>query len=93
MDPRRGGETGGLTGDVRVGDRALRADDVIAMTGDVIELVRHVADVLGGLGRRLERRQVVITGSIVPPVPVRPGDHVRFDLVPIGGVEVRFAGS
>jgi 2-keto-4-pentenoate hydratase len=94
MDPaRRGGATSGLTGDVRIGDRTLHTDDVTAMTGDPVELVRHVADVLDSIGRHLEGGQVVITGSIVPPLTVRPGDHVRFDLDPIGGDVVRFAGS
>ena len=44
-------------------------------------------------GTGLREGHIVITGSIVPPVPVRPGDRVRFDLEPVGGVEVRFVGS
>jgi 2-keto-4-pentenoate hydratase len=90
---RPGGATEGLVGEVRVGDRTVRADDVTAMTGDPVELVRHVADVLGALGRSLEAGQVVITGSIVQPIAVRPGDHVRFGLAPVGEVDVRFVAS
>lgn len=93
MDPsRRGGSTGGLVGRVRLGVREQIVDDVTATTGDPIDLVRHVADVLAAFGRRLEAGQVVITGSIVPPLTVRPGDLLRFELSPMGSVEVRFAG-
>jgi len=97
-DPsRRGGPTDGLVGRIGVGARQGSGDageqvvdDVAAATGDPIELVRHVAEVLAGFGRRLEAGQVVITGSIVPPLAIRPGDHVRFELSPIGSIHVSF---
>jgi 2-keto-4-pentenoate hydratase len=90
---RHGGSADGLVGRVCVGEREQATDDVTAMTGDLIDLIRHVAGVLAGFGRRLEAGQVVITGSIVPPVGVHPGDRLRFELDPIGAVAVRFAAT
>lgn len=106
-DPSRaGGSTEGLVGRVRrvaegrsdggaegtsVGAEERVVDDVTAATGDPVDLVRHVARVLAGFGRRLEAGQVVITGSIVPPRAVHPGDRLSFELSPIGSIDVRFS--
>lgn len=60
-------------------------------TEDLIDIVRHVADLLAAFGERLRGGQLVITGSVVPPLFVEPGEEVSFHLEPIGGVSVRFA--
>ena len=57
----------------------------------VVDRVRQVADMLGAFGERLRAGQVIITGSITPPLWVEPGEQLQFDLVPSGSVSVRFA--
>ncbi len=63
-------------------------DRLHALTGDPVDIVRHVAKVLAGCGRRLRAGEVVITGSIVPPVLGVAGDMVRYTLDPAGSVTV-----
>jgi len=59
-----------------------------ALTGDPVDVVRHVATVLASAGRTLRAGEVVITGSVVPPVFGQTGTRVRFALDPVGEVEV-----
>ncbi len=84
----------GLTGRIqRNGTEAARTSDPQANTGDLIDIVRHVADVLAAFGEQLRAGQIIITGSIVPPLWVEAGEEVRFRLDPIGSVSVRFAAT
>jgi 2-keto-4-pentenoate hydratase len=53
-------------------------------------LLRHVADLLDAFGERLSGGEVVITGSIVPPMPVAPGDRVEYELNPLGRLSIAF---
>jgi 2-oxopent-4-enoate/cis-2-oxohex-4-enoate hydratase len=48
------------------------------------------AELLGALGERLRAGEVVITGAIVPAQPVAPGQEVRVELGPLGGLSLRF---
>lgn len=62
-----------------------------ALTGDPVEVVMHVAAVLAAAGRTLRAGEIVITGSVVPPVFGQAGTRVRFALAPVGEVEVTLA--
>jgi 2-keto-4-pentenoate hydratase len=89
---RAGGVLDGLTGRIlRNGTEAARTSDPQANTGNLIDIVRHVADVLAACGEQLRAGQVIITGSIVPPLWVEAGEEVDFQLDPLGGVSIRFA--
>jgi 2-keto-4-pentenoate hydratase len=59
-----------------------------ALTGPLVELVCHLADVLAALGEALRAGEVVIAGSVVPPLDVAAGEILRFELAPFGAVEV-----
>jgi len=89
---RAGCKVEGVTGRVfRRGAEAARTSDPQANVGKLVEIVRHVADVLAAFGERLRAGEVIITGSIVPPLFVEPDeDGVAYELDPIGGVSVRF---
>ena len=53
--------------------------------------MRHVADVLAAFGERLRAGEIIITGSVVPPLTLEPGeDDIAFEVDPLGGVAVRF---
>jgi 2-keto-4-pentenoate hydratase len=78
---------GRLTGP---GGAERTVEDPLALTEDPLDVVRHVADLLGEFGEALRAGEIVISGSIVPPIPVAPGDAVSYALDPVGEVSIRF---
>jgi 2-keto-4-pentenoate hydratase len=92
-DSRAGARISGLTARViRRGAETARTDDLEANTGRLIEIVRHVADLLDGCGERLRAGSVIICGSVVPPLFVEPNEtEITYALDPIGSVTARFA--
>lgn len=89
---RAGGDLDGLTATVeRDGARLASTDDLVALTGDVIDNVLHVARLLASLGERLRGGELIITGSIVPPIVADGATGVRYALEPIDTVSVRLA--
>jgi 2-keto-4-pentenoate hydratase len=90
--PWTGSVPAGLRASVaRGGEEVAATDEVEEMTGDVVGLVALVADVLASFGERLAAGDVVIAGSVVPPLAVDPGDELAFTLEPIGEVAVSLA--
>jgi 2-keto-4-pentenoate hydratase len=89
---RAGARTDGLTCRVmRRGAEVARTSDPQANTGEWVEIVRHVADVLAAFGERLRAGEIIITGSVVAPLTIEPGeDGIAFAVDPIGGVSIRF---
>jgi 2-keto-4-pentenoate hydratase len=75
----------------RNGEEVAATDDATELTGDPVELVRHVARTLEAAGERLQEGDVVICGSVVAALEVAPGDEVVVELDPLGTVSVRFA--
>jgi 2-keto-4-pentenoate hydratase len=91
---RAGGVVDGLHGHVaRNGGAFAQTSDPQALTGELIGIVRHVADTLSAFGQTLRAGQIIITGSIVPPLWVEPGEEIEFRLDPVGSVSVRFAAN
>ena len=92
---RAGGLLDGLTG------RVLRNGSEIAnvtgppalqeLTGELLDIVRHVANVLAVFDETLQAGQIIIAGSIIPPLWVTPGEEIVFNLAPVDTVSVRFA--
>ena len=64
--------------------------DLQALTGDMIELVKHVANTLSLFGEMLRAGDVIITGSIIPPLSVATGDSVSYKLESIDALSVKF---
>jgi 2-keto-4-pentenoate hydratase len=60
-------------------------------TGAPGELLAIAARRLALVGERLRAGQVVICGSLLPPLPVAPGDRVALDLGELGSLEVSFS--
>jgi 2-keto-4-pentenoate hydratase len=88
---RAGGKREGLLARViRNGSEVARTSDLQALTGEMIDIVRHVANVLAVCGERLRAGELIITGSIVPPLWVLHGEELVFALDPIGSVAIRF---
>ena len=81
----------GLGGRVVVdGAVVAAAEDAEANTGEIVEAVRLTAELLGAVGERLRSGDVVITGSIVPPVPVEVGQSCVVELDVLGSLRLTF---
>jgi 2-keto-4-pentenoate hydratase len=89
---RAGGGTAGLTARVfRRDTQVAQTSDPEAATGKIVDIVRHVADLLAAFGEQLSAGDVVIAGSVVPPLLVEPDETgVAHTLDPIGRVSVAF---
>src|SRR5262249_12326721 len=60
--------------------------------GEWVGIVRHVADVLAAFGARLRSGEIIITGSVVPPLTIEPGEEaIAFEVDPVASVAVRFS--
>ena len=92
---RAGGVLDGLTCRVlRNGSEIARASDpqpLQALTGELIDIVRHTANLLGAFGESLQAGQIIIAGSITPPLWVAAGEEIGFQLTPLDTISVRFA--
>jgi 2-keto-4-pentenoate hydratase len=87
-----GGVIAGLTARVqRNGAEIANTADLQALTGELIGIIQHVANLLGAFGEKLQAGQIVIAGSIIPPIWVQSGEEITFQLHPIDTVTVRFA--
>jgi 2-keto-4-pentenoate hydratase len=86
---RAGGLLDGLVGTVdRDGVRLATVDDLEAAPGDLLGNVMHVANLLAAVGETLRAGEIIITGSIVPPIRADGPTRVRYVLDPLGTVEV-----
>jgi 2-keto-4-pentenoate hydratase len=94
---RAGGVLEGLTCRVlRNGSEIANVSDpqtLQRLTGELIDIVRQTANLLAAFGESLEAGQVIITGSITPPILVEPGEEIVFQLAPIDAISIRFAPS
>lgn len=81
----------GLTVLVHVGGEVVaETDDPQALNGRLEDVVRLLHE---SLGDRVRPGDVVIAGSAVPPIPVAPGQEIRYELAPLGSIAVSFAVS
>jgi len=89
---RAGGAADGLTCRImRRGAEFARTTDPQANTGRWVEIVSHVANVLAAFGERLRAGEVIITGSVVPPIAIEPDESsLAFALDPVGAISVNF---
>lgn len=75
---------------VRRGVEAGVMSDLEVNTGKVIDIVRHVADTLAAFGEMLRAGEIIICGSVFPPVFIEAADDgFSFLLEPIGTASVR----
>ena len=89
---RAGGSVAGLTSRlIRRGAEASRTSDPEALTGKLTDIVAHVANTLAAFGEKLAAGDVIITGSITPPLMLEPDEtELTHALDPIGEVSVHF---
>jgi 2-keto-4-pentenoate hydratase len=60
---------------------------------ELIDIVRHVADTLGAFGETLRAGHIIITGSLVTPLPMPAGNEFFFELQPIDAISVKLSAA
>jgi 2-keto-4-pentenoate hydratase len=92
-DPARAGaDLTGLEARIRqVGHEEVRTDQLETLAGNVIDVVTHLASLLTGVGETMKAGEVVICGSVIPPLKLTPGSPVEFGLHPMPPISVRTA--
>ena len=89
-DPARGGaDLSGLEARITVDGQELhRTTRLEEMTGQLVDVVSHLAALLGEHGEAMRAGDVVICGSVVPPIDLAPGMTVGFELHPMRPISV-----
>ena len=90
---RSGGGTAGLTSRlIRRGAETASTTEPEALTGKLPDIVALVANTLAAYGEKLSAGDVIITGSITPPI-ILERDEIRLThaLDPIGEVSIQFS--
>jgi len=89
-----GGNLLGLNARVfRNGAEMASTSDLESLTGELIANLAYVADLLAHFGETLRAGQIVIAGSITPPIWVEPGETIGFHLQPMQPISVNFAAT
>jgi 2-keto-4-pentenoate hydratase len=89
-EERAGLAVDGLVARVLIDGREVATTaDLQAITGAYSHLVATVADTLAANGEVLRKGDVIITGSVVPPIPVTQGAEFVFVLDPFDPISVR----
>jgi 2-keto-4-pentenoate hydratase len=87
---RAGAVVDGLTGRVyRDGEVVAEIDDLEALTGPFLDILRHTAALLQAAGETFGAGEVVILGSVVPPLAVEPGQQIQFEVTSMSPISVR----
>jgi 2-keto-4-pentenoate hydratase len=89
---RAGTRLDGLSGRVtRSGKDVPVPADLETNIGEIVGIVRHVADITAALGDGLRAGQFIICGSLTAPMFLDPDEAgIEFALDPIGAISVRF---
>jgi 2-keto-4-pentenoate hydratase len=66
-----------------------RTDRLEDLAGGVIEVVSHLSNLLADQGEMMRAGDVVICGSMVPPIDLLPGVTVEFELYPMEPISLR----
>ena len=70
------------------GDEVAATDTPQDLTGELVEIIRLTVDLLAGFGERLRADEFVLTGSVVPPLPVHPGMTVQTEMQGLGSLRL-----
>jgi 2-keto-4-pentenoate hydratase len=79
-----------LRGAIRLGGDSQSVDDPLALVGDPVAALAHLASHLAAFGETVRAGEVLITGSIVPALSVAPGQRLEYALEPLGELALQF---
>lgn len=93
QDPARAeADLGRLEARIRPeGQEEIRTDQLEGLTGGVVSVITHLASLLAAHGVMMRSGEIVITGSVVPPIALSPGARVEFELAPMRAISVQTA--
>jgi 2-oxopent-4-enoate/cis-2-oxohex-4-enoate hydratase len=89
-DPRRH-DLAAMEVQVWKNDQPLSRGFGSAVQGSPLASVAWLANTLGGYGVSLDAGEIILSGSLVPLEPARPGDRFHAELVGVGSVSIAFA--
>jgi 2-keto-4-pentenoate hydratase len=72
------------------GAEVAATDDVSRLVGTLADATRSAAATLADHAEALRDGEFLMTGSVLPPMPVRPGQLVEVRLPPLGTLSVAF---
>ncbi len=89
-DPaRRDADLTGLEVRVRLGDKEAAATSRLEdLTGRLVTVVSHLSHLLADHGETIKAGELVICGSMVPPITLSPATTVGFELHPMASISV-----
>lgn len=89
-DPSRAGcVLDGLVGKIyRNNNEYAVAHDLQVMTGDIVDIVSLVANTISIFGEKLRNGNVIIMGSIIPPLWVEADEEICYYLEPIDTISI-----
>ena len=84
------GDVGTMRARVHIdGVEVADTTDLEGLTGGLVEILEHAVLLLAGVGAQLRAGEVVIAGSVVPPIAITPGSEISYELSPLAPVTVR----
>jgi 2-oxopent-4-enoate/cis-2-oxohex-4-enoate hydratase len=89
-DPRRH-DLAALEVRVWKNDQPLSQGLGLAVQGSPLASVAWLANTLGSYGVSLDAGEIILSGSLVPLEPARPGDRFHAELAGVGSVSIAFA--
>jgi 2-keto-4-pentenoate hydratase len=60
------------------------------LTGELLDIVGHTANLLAAFGETLRAGEIIIAGSLIPPMWIEPGEEIVFNLAPVDTISIRF---
>jgi 2-keto-4-pentenoate hydratase len=88
-ESRAGLDIAGLTAHITLDDKPFATvTELEAITGAYPWIVSTVASTLASAGERLRAGDVIITGSVIPPVSVNDADRFTFELSPYDPITI-----
>lgn len=90
-ETRAGGSLEGLRGKVLLNGEIEAEVDPKSVYGEMGDIVRLVADLLGAFGERLRAGDRIIAGTMAKPTRIGPGDRVQAAIDGLGQVEIEFS--
>ena len=89
-DPgRAGGDIDDLVATImRNGEEVATIRDLEELTGELIPILAHTARLLAAFGESIRSGDVVIAGSVVPPLRIAPDEEIGFRLAPFPAISV-----
>lgn len=84
---RAGVDISGLEARItRDGAEEAVVTELEALTGSLVVTLAHTARLLDAFGERLRAGEVVIMGSVTPPLQISPGTEIGFRLAPLAEI-------